>query len=159
MAERSIPTIQSRKGLLCHNIRCYYHWVPAQLHPGNQPGQGFALFSRSQWFGPTTTDCRITVHLQQPQNRRQECERMAVQHSWMSRRDLQLTSKPNRLLRMEELKRNAYHELNESLKEGRGNIFAESGELGKSQYSFGTRFRSGIGASLEESVATAGSRQ
>ena len=42
-----------------------------------------------------------------------------------------------------------------SLKEGKESISTESGVLVKTQYSFGARFESEIGASLEELVAAA----
>ncbi len=42
-----------------------------------------------------------------------------------------------------------------SLKDGKGNISTESGVLSQAQYSFGTRFESGIGTNPEELVAAA----
>ena len=53
------------------------------------------------------------------------------------------------------MKRKASAEWNGSLKEGKGNISTESGVLAKTQYSFGTRFESGIGTNPEELVAAA----
>jgi len=41
------------------------------------------------------------------------------------------------------------------LKEGKGNISTESGTLAKAQYSFSTRFESGVGTNPEELVAAA----
>jgi lipoyl-dependent peroxiredoxin len=42
-----------------------------------------------------------------------------------------------------------------SLKDGTGSISTESGVLAHAQYSFGTRFRSGIGTNPEELIAAA----
>jgi osmotically inducible protein OsmC len=53
------------------------------------------------------------------------------------------------------MKRKASAEWRGSLKEGKGNLSTESGVLAKSQYSFGTRFESGIGTNPEELVAAA----
>ena len=53
------------------------------------------------------------------------------------------------------MKRKASAEWNGSLKEGKGNISTESGVLVKTQYSFSTRFESGIGTNPEELVAAA----
>ena len=61
-------------------------WLPSQLRESDQPDQGSTLFRRTQRFGRTSTDCCIAVNLQQPQNCRQACERMAIKYSWMSRR-------------------------------------------------------------------------
>lgn len=53
------------------------------------------------------------------------------------------------------MKRNALAEWNGSLKEGKGYISTDSGVLSKTQYSFDTRFESGIGTNPEELVAAA----
>ena len=53
------------------------------------------------------------------------------------------------------MKRKASVEWKGSLKEGKGSISTESGVLDKTQYSFGTRFESGIGTNPEELVAAA----
>ena len=53
------------------------------------------------------------------------------------------------------MKRKASAEWKGSLKEGNGNISTESGVLSRTQYSFGTRFESGIGTNPEELVAAA----
>ena len=53
------------------------------------------------------------------------------------------------------MKRKASAEWKGSLKDGKGNISTESGVLSKTQYSFGTRFESGIGTNPEELVAAA----
>ncbi|MCA1793689.1 MAG: OsmC family protein [Desulfobacteraceae bacterium] len=53
------------------------------------------------------------------------------------------------------MKRKASAEWKKSLKEGKGNISTESGVLDKTQYSFDTRFESGIGTNPEELVAAA----
>ena len=53
------------------------------------------------------------------------------------------------------MKRKASAEWKGSLKEGKGSVTTESGVLAKSQYSFGTRFESGIGTNPEELVAAA----
>jgi osmotically inducible protein OsmC len=53
------------------------------------------------------------------------------------------------------MKRKASAEWKGSLKEGKGSISTESGVLAKTQYSFGTRFESGIGTNPEELVAAA----
>ena len=53
------------------------------------------------------------------------------------------------------MKRKSSAEWNGSLKEGKGSISTESGVLAKAQYSFGTRFESGIGTNPEELVAAA----
>jgi len=53
------------------------------------------------------------------------------------------------------MNRKASAEWKGSLKEGKGTISTESGVLSKTQYSFGTRFESGIGTNPEELVAAA----
>ncbi len=53
------------------------------------------------------------------------------------------------------MERKASAEWKGSLKEGKGNISTESGVLDKTQYSFSTRFESGIGTNPEELVAAA----
>jgi osmotically inducible protein OsmC len=53
------------------------------------------------------------------------------------------------------MKRKASAEWQGSLKDGNGNVSTESGVLAKAQYSFGTRFESGIGTNPEELVAAA----
>lgn len=53
------------------------------------------------------------------------------------------------------MQRTASAEWNGTLKEGKGNISTESGVLMKAQYSFDTRFESGIGTNPEELVAAA----
>lgn len=53
------------------------------------------------------------------------------------------------------MKRKASAEWKGNLKEGNGSVTTESGVLTKSQYSFGTRFESGIGTNPEELVAAA----
>jgi len=53
------------------------------------------------------------------------------------------------------MNRKASAEWQGSLKEGKGNISTESGVLAKTQFSFGTRFESGIGTNPEELVAAA----
>lgn len=53
------------------------------------------------------------------------------------------------------MNRKASAEWNGSLKEGKGSISTESGVLAKTQYSFSTRFESGIGTNPEELVAAA----
>lgn len=53
------------------------------------------------------------------------------------------------------MNRKASAEWKGSLKEGNGNISTESGVLARAQYSFGTRFESGIGTNPEELVAAA----
>lgn len=53
------------------------------------------------------------------------------------------------------MKRTASAEWNGTLKDGKGNISTESGVLIKAQYSFDTRFESGIGTNPEELVAAA----
>lgn len=53
------------------------------------------------------------------------------------------------------MKRKASAEWKGSLKDGNGSISTESGVLAKVQYSFGTRFESGIGTNPEELVAAA----
>jgi len=53
------------------------------------------------------------------------------------------------------MKRKASAAWNGSLKEGKGSISTESGVLDHAQYSFGTRFESGIGTNPEELVAAA----
>ena len=53
------------------------------------------------------------------------------------------------------MKRKASAEWKGSLKEGKGSISTESGVLAQTQYSFGTRFESGIGTNPEELVAAA----
>src|SRR5450631_3742293 len=42
-----------------------------------------------------------------------------------------------------------------SLKDGKGSVSTESGVLAQAQYSFGTRFESGIGTNPEELIAAA----
>jgi osmotically inducible protein OsmC len=53
------------------------------------------------------------------------------------------------------MKRKASAEWNGSLREGKGSVTTESGVLTHAQYSFGTRFESGIGTNPEELVAAA----
>lgn len=53
------------------------------------------------------------------------------------------------------MKRKASAEWKGTLKDGKGNISTESGVLSQTQYSFGTRFESGIGTNPEELVAAA----
>jgi len=53
------------------------------------------------------------------------------------------------------MKRKASAEWKGSLKEGKGSISTESRVLAQAQYSFGTRFESGIGTNPEELVAAA----
>jgi osmotically inducible protein OsmC len=53
------------------------------------------------------------------------------------------------------MKRKASAEWKGNLKDGKGSVSTESGVLAKSQYSFGTRFESGIGTNPEELVAAA----
>jgi osmotically inducible protein OsmC len=53
------------------------------------------------------------------------------------------------------MKRKASAEWQGSLKDGKGNISTESGVLARTQYSFETRFESGIGTNPEELVAAA----
>ena len=53
------------------------------------------------------------------------------------------------------MKRKASAEWRGNLKEGKGSVTTESGVLAKSQYSFGTRFESGIGTNPEELVGAA----
>jgi len=53
------------------------------------------------------------------------------------------------------MKRISSAEWKGSLKEGKGNISTESGVLARTQYSFSTRFESGIGTNPEELVAAA----
>lgn len=53
------------------------------------------------------------------------------------------------------MKRKASAEWQGGLKDGKGNISTESGVLAQTQYSFGTRFESGIGTNPEELVAAA----
>ena len=53
------------------------------------------------------------------------------------------------------MKRKASAEWQGTLKEGKGNVSTESGVLARNQYSFGTRFESGIGTNPEELVAAA----
>lgn len=53
------------------------------------------------------------------------------------------------------MERKASAEWKGSLKAGKGNISTESGVLDKTQYSFSTRFESGIGTNPEELVAAA----
>lgn len=53
------------------------------------------------------------------------------------------------------MQRTASAEWNGTLKEGKGNISTESEVLIKAQYSFDTRFESGIGTNPEELVAAA----
>jgi len=54
-----------------------------------------------------------------------------------------------------QMKRKASAEWKGSLKDGNGSVSTESGVLAKAQYSFGTRFESGIGTNPEELVAAA----
>src|ERR1035437_9256365 len=54
-----------------------------------------------------------------------------------------------------QMKRKASAEWKGSLTEGKGSISTESGVLVKTQYSFSTRFESGIGTNPEELVAAA----
>jgi osmotically inducible protein OsmC len=54
-----------------------------------------------------------------------------------------------------QMKRKASAEWQGSLKEGNGSVTTESSVLAKAQYSFGTRFESGIGTNPEELVAAA----
>lgn len=53
------------------------------------------------------------------------------------------------------MKRIASAEWKGTLKEGNGSVSTESGVLVKTQYSFGTRFESGIGTNPEELIAAA----
>ena len=53
------------------------------------------------------------------------------------------------------MKRKASAEWKGSLKNGNGSVSTESGVLSQTQYSFGTRFESGIGTNPEELVAAA----
>ena len=53
------------------------------------------------------------------------------------------------------MKRKASAEWQGGLKEGKGNISTESGVLARTQYSFGTRFESGVGTNPEELIAAA----
>ena len=53
------------------------------------------------------------------------------------------------------MKRKASAEWKGSLKGGNGSVSTESGLLAQTQYSFGTRFESGIGTNPEELVAAA----
>jgi osmotically inducible protein OsmC len=53
------------------------------------------------------------------------------------------------------MKRKASAEWKGSLKEGKGSVSTESSVLAKTQFSFGTRFESGIGTNPEELVAAA----
>ncbi|MHB8058011.1 MAG: OsmC family protein [Desulfuromonadaceae bacterium] len=53
------------------------------------------------------------------------------------------------------MKRKASAQWKGNLEEGKGTISTESGVLDKTQYSFGTRFESGIGTNPEELVAAA----
>jgi osmotically inducible protein OsmC len=53
------------------------------------------------------------------------------------------------------MKRKASAEWTGNLKDGKGSVSTESGVLDKTQYSFGTRFESGIGTNPEELVAAA----
>jgi osmotically inducible protein OsmC len=53
------------------------------------------------------------------------------------------------------MKRKASAEWKGSLKDGNGSVSTESGVLAQAQYSFGTRFESGIGTNPEELVAAA----
>jgi osmotically inducible protein OsmC len=54
-----------------------------------------------------------------------------------------------------QMKRKAAAEWHGSLKDGQGSVSTESGVLAKAQYSFGTRFESGIGTNPEELIAAA----
>jgi osmotically inducible protein OsmC len=54
-----------------------------------------------------------------------------------------------------QMKRKASAEWKGSLKDGNGSVSTESGVLAKAQYSFGTRYESGIGTNPEELVAAA----
>src|SRR5664279_2905183 len=53
------------------------------------------------------------------------------------------------------MKRKASSVWQGSLKDGKGSVSTESGVLTQAQYSFGTRFESGIGTNPEELVAAA----
>ena len=53
------------------------------------------------------------------------------------------------------MQRKASAEWKGNLKEGQGTVSTESGVLAQTQYSFGTRFESGIGTNPEELVAAA----
>jgi osmotically inducible protein OsmC len=53
------------------------------------------------------------------------------------------------------MKRNASAEWNGNLKSGKGTISTDSGVLSDTQYSFSTRFESGIGTNPEELIAAA----
>lgn len=53
------------------------------------------------------------------------------------------------------MKRNASAEWNGNLKSGKGTISTDSGVLSNTQYSFSTRFESGIGTNPEELIAAA----
>jgi lipoyl-dependent peroxiredoxin len=53
------------------------------------------------------------------------------------------------------MKRKASAVWNGDLKGGKGNISTESGTLKEAQYSFGTRFESGVGTNPEELIAAA----
>jgi osmotically inducible protein OsmC len=53
------------------------------------------------------------------------------------------------------MKRTASAEWHGSLKDGKGSVSTESGVLAQAQYSFGTRFESGIGTNPEELIAAA----
>ena len=53
------------------------------------------------------------------------------------------------------MKRKASAEWKGTLKDGKGSISTESSVLSQTQYSFGTRFESGIGTNPEELVAAA----
>lgn len=53
------------------------------------------------------------------------------------------------------MKRKASAEWKGSLKDGKGSVSTESGVLAQAQYSFNTRFESGIGTNPEELVAAA----
>ncbi len=53
------------------------------------------------------------------------------------------------------MKRQASAEWQGNLKDGTGNVSTESGVLAQAQYSFGTRFESGVGTNPEELIAAA----
>jgi len=53
------------------------------------------------------------------------------------------------------MKRSASAEWNGDLKSGKGTVSTASGVLSRTQYSFGTRFESGVGTNPEELVAAA----
>src|SRR5687767_3493166 len=53
------------------------------------------------------------------------------------------------------MKRNASAEWKGGLKEGKGTLMTDSGVLSATQYSFSTRFESGVGTNPEELIAAA----